>query len=57
MNILKPCESCALSKRYCDLIKAEDQRDKKPESEKYDIERQADIEARIFQAQTHQGAF
>lgn len=57
MNILKPCESCALSKHYLDLIKAEELRDSKKPEQKTEIERHADLQARIFQAQTHQGAF
>lgn len=57
MNILKPCECCDLTKRYADLVKAEDMRDSKSEKPKTEIERQADIQARIFNAQQHQGAF
>lgn len=55
MNIPKTCENYAPSNHYQDLIKAQAALD--AEKRKADVEREAELQARIFQAQTHQGAF
>lgn len=55
MNIPVTCENYAPSSHYIDLMLAQAKLD--AEKSKSDAEKEADVQARIFNAQMHQGAF